>query len=111
MSFNTNLKYYRELFRLREIKDRDKFDFFWGPKSNNRYLSARVNFNRIKRMKRQQMNEKRKRMGQHLQAEEKESMCSSSSEDEQDVNGVVRGNPYDLEEFYMRFSGDMGDST
>ena len=62
-------------------------------------------------MKRQQMNKKRKRMGQHLQAEEKESMCSSSSEDEQDVNGVVRGNPYDLEEFYMRFSGDMSDPT
>ena len=30
-TFETDLKYYRELFRLRDMQERNKYDYFWGP--------------------------------------------------------------------------------
>lgn len=110
-TFETDLKYYRELFRLREIAQREKYDFFWGPFADNKLLAKRINFNRMQRRRR-----KMKRMNDRLARgltpgksakNDNDSDVSRSESDEQDVNGVVRGNPYDLEDFYMRFSRDL----
>ena len=51
MQFETDIKYYRELFRLREMRQRDKYDYFWGPFCEDGMLASRINFNRIKRLK------------------------------------------------------------
>lgn len=37
--FETDLRYYRELFRLREMRLRDKYDFFWGPYCDDSVLA------------------------------------------------------------------------
>lgn len=113
--FETDLRYYRELFRLREMRQRDKYDFFWGPYIEDTVLAQRINFNRIKRHhKRKVLLAKRVAAAKAGQGPlpsarsfdkiccDEDLVCPSDS-DEQDVSGVVRGNPYDLENYYMKF--------
>lgn len=49
--FETDLKYFREWFRLHERENRDKFDYFYGPLDPDDQRSRDINRKRLERVK------------------------------------------------------------
>ena len=49
--FENDLIYFREWFRMREESLRDKYDFFYGPLSDDEEAIVKINHQRLKRMR------------------------------------------------------------
>ena len=78
--FETDLRYFAGLFRVREKTYRDKYDYFYGPFCKDQMLAQRINYNRIQRVKR---NIDRVRM-QDLQNQQKQLTLKSPIKVEED---------------------------
>ena len=109
MKFETDIRYYRELFRLREMRQRDKYDYFYGPYCEDRIMQQRINFNRMRRNKKKnillEMRKNQLPRSRTASLDEtnfdmfccEEDLMVASDSDEPDATGVVRGNPHDHE--------------